>query len=432
MELLIHLGYTVAIVKYKIEGDVSMKIDKEWVIDQIEKIACFGKGQRGITRLAFTEADIKAQEYIMSLMEQAGLTVSKDQMGNIIGRLEGLDKTLPAVLTGSHLDTVPEGGKFDGVVGVIGGLAAIRRIKAMEALPHTVELIVFVSEESSRFGFATMGSKAMAGLADTKAWSKAKDSNNISLVEVMSQHNLDIQQISKAARSKDEVKAFVELHIEQGQVLEQLGTSIGIVKEIAAPTRFKITVEGIAAHSGATPMEERHDALVSAAMIILAIQEIALDQSSRGTVATVGTLTVHPGSINVVPGLVEMLVDLRGVNQESIIECLQEMKDAISTIAQKQDTVVGIAMISADKSADMNEKISDIIEKSCIDIGASYHMIHSKAGHDAMNMSRLVPTGMIFVPSRNGMSHNPDEYTEYDDIMTGIDVLTETLYQLAK
>jgi len=409
-----------------------MKIDKQWVINHIDQIACFGKGQRGITRLTFTEADIKAQEYITSLMDQAGLVVSRDQMGNIIGRLEGQDKALPAVITGSHLDTVPEGGKFDGVLGVVGGLAAIKRIQGMGPLNHTVELIVFVGEESSRFGFATMGSKAMAGLADTHAWKKAKDQNGISFAQVMSQQNLDIQQIGEATRSKEQIKAFVELHIEQGQILEKSGNKIGIVTAIAAPTRFKITVEGIAAHSGSTPMEERHDALVSAAMIILAIQEIALDQSSRGTVATVGVLKVHPGSINVVPGLVEMLVDLRGVNQESMIECLQDIKDAISTIAQQQDTVVAIAMISAEKPVEMNLKISELIEKSCTDIGASYQMLHSRAGHDAMNMSRLAPTGMIFVPSKNGMSHHPDEYTEYDDIMIGIDVLAETLYQLAK
>lgn len=409
-----------------------MKIDKEWVIDQIEKIACFGKVERGITRLAFSEADIKAQEYIISLMDQAGLVVSRDQMGNIIGRLAGLNKALPAVLTGSHLDTVPEGGKFDGVVGVVGGLAAIRRIQGMGTLHHAVELIVFVGEESNRFGFATMGSKAMAGLADTHAWSKAKDQNDVSFTQVMSQYNLNIQQIGAAARSSDQIKAFVELHIEQGRVLEKSGNTIGIVKTIAAPTRLKITVEGIAAHSGAAPMEERCDALVSAAMIILAIQEIALEQSSRGTVATVGALKVHPGAINVVPGLVEMWVDLRGVNQESIVECLQDIKDAISNITEEQDTVVAIEMISAEKPVEMNPEISKVIQKSCTDIGASYQAIHSRAGHDAMNMSQLTPTGMIFIPSKDGISHNPDEYTGYDDIMTGIDVLTETLYQLAK
>lgn len=426
------MGYTVSITRGIYKGVVLVKTDKEWVINEIEAIAYFGEGQRGITRLAFTEADNKAQQYIINLMEQAGLTVSRDQIGNIIGRLEGQDRSLPAVVTGSHLDTVPEGGKFDGVVGVIGGLAAIKRLQSMGPLTHTIELIVFVCEESSRFGFATMGSKAMAGLANTYSWSRAKDQDGITFAEVMSQNNYDIQKIGEASRNKEEIKAFVELHIEQGRILEKSGNVIGIVKTIAAPTRLKITVEGIAAHSGSTPMGERHDALVSAAMIILAIQEIAFDQSSLGTVATVGALKVHPGSINVVPGLVEMLVDLRGVNHESIIECLQDIKDAVSRITEKQDTIVAIEMISSEKPVEMNAEICKLIEKSCIDKGVSHQMIHSGSGHDAMNMSRLAPTGIIFVPSQNGISHNPDEYTTYDDIMVGIDVLTDTLYQLAK
>jgi len=411
---------------------VLVKADKEWVINEIEEIACFGKGQRGITRLAFTEADRKAQKYIIGLMEQSGLVVREDEIGNIIGRLEGQDDTLPAVLTGSHLDTVIEGGRFDGVVGVVGGLAAIRRLQEMKALTHPVEVIVFVGEESSRFGFATMGSKAMAGVANTYAWSKAKDQKDISFETALAEQKRDIKDIGNAARKREDVKAFVELHIEQGRLLQKSGNKIGIVKKIAAPTRLKITVGGMAAHSGSTPMEDRHDALVSAAMIVLAVQEIALDQSERGTVATVGDLKVYPGAINVVPGLVEMLVDLRGTNQESIIECLQEIKDAISSITEQQDTVVDIEMMSAEKPVEMDLEISKLIETSCIDLGVAYQSLHSGSGHDAMNMTKLAPTGMIFVPSRDGISHNPDEYTEYDDIMIGIDVLTETLYQLAK
>ena len=409
-----------------------MKADKEWVINEIEEIACFGKGQRGITRLAFTEADILVQEYVMNLMEQAGLTVSRDPIGNIIGRLIGQDPSLPPVLTGSHLDTVPEGGKFDGVVGVVGGLAAVRRLQEMGPLNHTVELIVFVCEEPSRFGFATVGSKAMAGLANHYAWSKAKDKNGNSFSKIIAQHNLDIRQIDDASRRGQAIKGFLELHIEQGSHLEKAGNVIGIGKTIAAPTQLKITVEGLANHSGSTPMEERHDALVSAAMIVLAVQEIGLSHSGQGTVATVGVLKVHPGAINVIPGVVEMMVDLRGVNQESIIECLQEIKDEISNITEKQDTIVAMEMVSAEKPTEMDAEVAKMIEQSCLEHGASYQLINSGSGHDAMNMAKIAPTGMIFVPSRNGISHNPDEYTEYDHIMVGIDILTETMYQLAK
>jgi hydantoinase/carbamoylase family amidase len=410
-----------------------MNKDKEWVINEIEKIACFGKGTRGITRLAYTETMIEAQEYVISLMEQSGLTVKVDQIGNIIGRLEGRDSTLPAVATGSHLDTVPEGGKYDGVVGVVGGLAAISRLKNKgELLSHPLELIIFACEESSRFGFSTIGSKAMVGLTNLSAWNKAKDKEGLSFVEVLSRNKYDLEQLSQVIRSVEEIKAFVELHIEQGRVLEKEGKNIGIVDIIAAPTRLKIRVEGVAAHSGSTSMEERQDALVTASMIVLAIQEIGLEQSNYGTVATVGMLNVHPGSINVIPGMVEMGVDIRGVNHESVIECLQDIKDAISTIAEEQETRVSIILLSAEKPVKMNKDIMDLIKRTCVDKKISHQFIHSRAGHDAMNLSRLVPTGMIFVPSKNGVSHNHEEYTNDDDIMAGIDVLTETLYHLAK
>jgi hydantoinase/carbamoylase family amidase len=433
MELLLKSGYTDYIIGEKLhKGAVLMNRDKEWVMNEIEKIACFGKGPRGITRLAFTQTAAQAQEYVISLMEQTGLTVTIDPIGNIIGRLEGQDKTLPAVSTGSHLDTVPEGGKYDGVIGVIGGLVAISRLKDRGGFSHPLELIIFACEESSRFGIATIGSKTMTGLANLKEWSKVKDQEGISFTEVMAQNHLKVEHLSQAVRRKEEMKAFVELHIEQGRVLEKEGKTIGVVEVIAAPTRLKIRVEGVAAHSGSTPMEERQDALVTASMIVLAIQEIGLEQSNHGTVATVSMLKVHPGSMNVIPGVVEMWVDIRGINQKSIIESLQDIKDAISTITEEQETGVSIILLSAEKPIKMNKEIMGLIKKICVEKKVSHQLIHSRAGHDAMNLSRLTPTGMIFIPSQNGASHNAHEYTGEDDIMAGIDILTETLFQLAK
>ncbi len=407
-------------------------MDKEWVIDVIEEIAGFGRDDRGITRLAFTEADSKARQYVINLMKEIGLTVRTDQIGNVIARLEGKDEHAPAVITGSHLDTVPEGGKYDGVVGVVGGLAAIKRLKARGALTHPVELLIFAGEESSRFGYATIGSKAMTGVANINALSKARDHEGNKLIQVLADQGFDLKLINNALRDKNDIKAFIELHIEQGKILERAGCPIGIIEAIAAPTRCKITVEGIAAHSGTTPMDERQDALVSAAMIILAIQEIALEQSHDNTVATVGALKVHPDAINVIPGLVEMWVDIRGISHESIIESLQELKDAVSTIADAQDTPVSIEILSAEKPVIMNSGIVEIIEDVCHEHRVNYKRMNSGAGHDAMNMTRLTPTGMIFIPCHQGISHNPDEYASPQDIIAGIDILTETLYRLAK
>ncbi|QJW49307.1 hydantoinase/carbamoylase family amidase [bacterium BFN5] len=261
---------------------------------------------------------------------------------------------------------------------------------------------------------------------------KLKDQDGLTLTQLLKAEGVDIQNIGKAARAKPDVKAFIELHIEQGTGLEKEGKSIGVIEAIAAPARCKIVVEGVAAHSGTTPMEERQDALVSAAMIILAVNEIALEQSERGIVGTVGSMKVYPGAINVIPGLVEMWVDIRGVNHQSIVECVQEIKDAISEITERQNTGVSIEMLSSERPAQMDPDIINLISDICRQQGIQYQRMNSGAGHDAMNMTRITKTGMIFIPCRAGISHNPDEYASPDDIQRGVEVLAETLYQLAK
>lgn len=407
-------------------------MDREWVLSSIDELARFTQGDRGVTRLAFSDEDHAARQYIEQLMYEVGLTVRTDSFGNLIGRLEGTDPNAPAVVTGSHLDTVPEGGKYDGVLGVIGGLAAVKRLKQDGPLTHPLEVISFVAEESSRFSHATMGSKAMTGTANLSAWSKSKDEQGISLAEALAHRGIELGRVKEAIRNKGEIKAFLELHIEQGPILERTGNEIGIVEAIAAPTRLKIIVEGTAAHSGATPMEARQDALVSAAMIILAVQEIALEHHHQGTVGTVGVLRVHPNAMNVIPGRVEMGVDIRGVDQESIIETIQDLKDAVSNIADSQETPVAIEVMTAEKPVALDEEIIEICEAVCRNLNISYKLMNSGAGHDAMNMAAIAPSGMIFIPCRDGLSHNPEEYADPADIMQGIDVLTETLRQLAK
>ncbi|MDT8900877.1 Zn-dependent hydrolase [Anaeroselena agilis] len=408
-----------------------MAVDREWVLATIAELAGFSEGGPGITRLAFSDEDRRAGEYIQELMRQAGLTVRRDTFGNIIGRLDGALPGAPAVATGSHLDTVPEGGRFDGVLGVVGGLAAIRRLAKQGPLTHPLELIVFMAEESSRFGFATMGSKAMTGLVNP-AWAKAKDHAGISFADALGRQGLNLADARSSFRPRDELKAFIELHIEQGPVLERTGKTIGIVEAIAAPTRLKIIVEGMAGHSGTTPMDDRQDALVSAAMIILAVQEIAMEQHHRGTVGTVGVIRNHPNVMNVIPGRVEMGVDIRGVDHDSIIETIQDIKDAVSTIADGQETPVAIEVVTADKPVPMNNEIIETIESVCGQLDMPYRLMNSGAGHDAMNMAAITSTGMIFIPCRGGVSHNPAEDSAPDDIMKGIDVLTATIRQLAK
>ncbi len=409
-----------------------MNVNKEWITKVIEDIGEFGKTDKGITRLAYSDADVQASDYIINIMKELGMNIRRDEMGNIFGRLEGTDKDAKIVGTGSHLDTVPQGGKYDGVVGVVGSLAAIANLQQKGPLKHPLEMIIFMAEESSRFGFATMGSKAIAGKANLQAWAKAKDQTGLDFPTVLSSHGYDYTNIPKVARTEDEFKAFVEMHIEQGRVLEEDNLTIGVVEAIAAPTRLKVQVKGFADHSGATPMHQRKDALTSAAELILAIEDIAIQHSDEGTVGTVGLLKVEPGAMNVVPGLVTMWVDIRGVDYESISDTLAEFKDEVARIADERDILIVVDVLSSDRPVTLDDHVVDVVEHACRTAGVNYRRMNSGAGHDAMNMAAIAPTGMIFIPCKQGISHNPEESATVDDIYAGIQVLTETLYNLAK
>jgi N-carbamoyl-L-amino-acid hydrolase len=403
-----------------------------WVTQTIGRIGEFGRAERGYRRLAFGDQDWAAREYVAGLMREAGLAVRSDPFGNLIGRAAGRDLQAPAVATGSHVDTVPEGGNYDGVVGTVGGLAAIRRLLARGPLAHPLEFILFMSEESSRFGFATMGSKAMAGLANLAAWQKAKDPDGRDLPGVFRERGLDAAAIGAAARRPGELKAFVELHIEQGPVLERERLPIGIVEGIAAPTRLKVGVTGVAGHSGATPMGGRRDALVSAAKAVLAIRAAAEREASHGTVGTVGLLTVRPGAMNVIPGQVEMWVDIRGIDAASIGRAVGEVRSWLEQIAEEDHTALAVETLTADRPVPMDPGVVGAIEGACRRLGFPYRRMPSGAGHDAMNMASIAPAGMIFIPCRDGVSHNPDEYAAPEDILAGVEVLTEALHDLAR
>jgi beta-ureidopropionase / N-carbamoyl-L-amino-acid hydrolase len=407
-------------------------MDRDWVLRVLETISGFSCGEHGVTRLALSEEELKARGYVVGLMQDLGMSIRVDGIGNIIGRLEGTDSTAAPVIVGSHLDSVPEGGRYDGVLGVVGGLTAIRRIKNQGTTKHPLELIIFTAEESSRFGFGTMGSKAMAGAADIKAWSKARDSQGMSFMDALAAAGLETDKIETASRIGESIHAFVELHIEQGPILEDERLTIGVVEAVAAPTRLRIKVEGTPGHSGTTPMDSREDALVTAAQIVLAVREVALSRYREGTVGTVGNLKVHPGVMNVIPGIVEMWVDIRGVNHESVVETLQEVKDEISIIAEAEGTTVSIEVLTSDKPVRLHPAVINAVEAACKDLKVPYKRMNSGAGHDAMHMASIGPSGMIFIPCAKGISHNPEESAAPADIMTGIDVLTRTLRTLAE
>ncbi|MDR1702004.1 MAG: Zn-dependent hydrolase, partial [Sporomusaceae bacterium] len=387
------------------------KKQHELLTKLLADLSQFGKNEpgKGTTRLAYSDADNAASNYIIDQMRLSGLTVRTDAAGNIIGRLAGKKEAAGAVACGSHLDTVPQGGQYDGVVGVIAALAAVNNLQAKGPLTHPLEMIVFRSEESSRFRFATLGSKIMAGKAPQDLLN-IKDQEGISFAAALEKSGYNPEELSGAIRKNEEFKAFLEVHIEQGRILEEGKLSIGVVENIAAPTRLKVKITGTADHSGATPMHLRKDALTAAAKLVLAVEKIVTKHSLDGTVGTVGMLTVEPGVMNVVPGLVNFGVDIRGVNYENITHVVQRFKDEALRVSKNRNIAIEVELLTSDKPVPLDNKIISLLEKTCQKYSLPYRKMNSGAGHDAMIMAELTPTGMIFIPCQKGISHNPEEY----------------------
>ncbi|MDL2210391.1 M20 family metallo-hydrolase [Desulfovibrio sp. OttesenSCG-928-O18] len=407
-------------------------MDRQWVETALNTLAAIGTtADNGSNRLAFSDADMEAREYFKGLMRESGLTVREDAFGNIIGRLEGTDPSLPAMATGSHIDTVPNGGHFDGMAGSVASLLAIRRIKERGALRHPLECIIFQMEESSRFSQATFGSKVMVGKANLELAAKAKDKEGLTLPEAMAARGYDFAALKDAVRKKGELACFLELHIEQSPTLEEKNLPVGIVTAIAAPIRTHIVIEGKASHSGGTAMNNRRDALVSASEMVLAVRKIGNAFARREIVATVGNLTVSPGAMNVVPGKAELWVDLRGTDRAVMDQAQAALEKAARAIEAVYDTPVSFTILGADNPVPMTPKIISLMHDVAAELGVPNMPIVSGAGHDTMNMAAITDVGMVFIRCRDGLSHNPGEFATIEDIMAGADVLTETLYRLA-
>ena len=407
-------------------------MNKQWVDEVLTELSRIGRTEQGgSNRLAFSDEDMAAREYFKSQMCKAGLKLREDAFGNIIGRLEGSDPSLPAVATGSHIDTVPNGGHFDGIAGSVASLLAIKRISEKGGVRHPMELIIFQMEESSRFSLATFGSKVMAGTADLVTASKAKDKTGITLPEAMNAKGYNFANLSAAARKKGELSCFLELHIEQSPTLEEKNLPVGIVTAIAAPIRTHVVIEGKASHSGGTAMNSRRDALVSAAEMVLAVRCVGNTFARREIVATVGNLTVSPGAMNVVPGKAELFIDLRGTNRAVMDEAQEALVKAASAIEAAYGTPITFNKLGADNPVAMTPKIISLMHEAAKELNIPCMPIVSGAGHDTMNMAAITDVGMVFIPCRDGLSHNPDEFVSTDNILAGADLLTETLYRLA-
>ena len=406
-------------------------IQKERLAKDFEAMARLTDVGDGINRLAFTDADWAGRQYIVDRMIDAGLTVEADGFGNVIGYKAGKNPDLPVVMVGSHTDSVPNGGNYDGVVGVLSAIEAVRSMTEDNVEhDHTIAVVDFMCEESSRFGAATLGSKAMRGELTLDDLHRLVDKKGISIYEALQSRNLNPDGIETMEYTRP-VKAFTEIHIEQGKVLEHEQKKIGIVTGIAAPERFYVTIRGNADHSGATPMNLRHDALCGASKIILGIEEIAFMQEEPPVVGTVGVVEVVPGAMNVIPGAVKLGVDIRSISKVARDSVVTLIKEFIDVIAEKRGLSYTIEPVAQDHPVVMNPAMIREIEEAVKSVGVDYMTMPSGAGHDAMHWADDVPTGMIFIPCREGISHNPAEFADMDDIVTGAKILDTVLRKLS-
>ncbi|MBI2999151.1 MAG: Zn-dependent hydrolase [Deltaproteobacteria bacterium] len=413
-----------------------IKINSERLIRDFNAVSRIGIGEHGsVTRLVFSVKELRARQLLIHLIQQAGLEIHIDRIGNIFGRHDGVNAKAPAVLAGSHLDTVVQGGKFDGAMGVIGALEAVRTLKEQAvALPCPVEVVCFVGEESSRFGFSTLGSSLLAGEVKSQDLTHAVDSEGTKLEDILSSMGIYRDSLASLRRDPATIKAYLELHIEQGPILEAKNKKIGVVTSIAAPTRFKVIFTGQADHSGTTPMEMRKDALVAAARLISYVEEVSsrFSQMEQGrVVGTVGAMKIEPGVINAIPGKAELSVDIRSITAEAKERVAGMVTERAREIAARRAIGVEILPIRSELPVALDEHLIRLLQRSCEEKGIPYEVMPSGAGHDAMQMAKITRAGMIFVPSKRGISHSPQEWTDPEDICLGAQLLLETMVRVA-
>jgi ureidoglycolate amidohydrolase len=412
---------------------MKLEIEGTRLISEIESLASISEAPApAVTRIVFTSADLKAREWLKTRCEEAGLALRHDAIGNTFVRWAGSDPALPAVGTGSHIDAIPNAGKFDGVVGVLGGLEAIRALQRTGFRPrHSIELLVFTSEEPTRFGIGCIGSRLLSGTLSADAARRLRDTDGNSLDEVRAKAGFG-GDLETAKLPGSYYKAFVELHIEQGPVLEQQRIPLGLVTSIAAPASLRISIEGAGGHAGGVLMPDRRDALSAAAELILAIENAARATGAIDTVATVGICEVFPGAINSIPSRVHLSADIRDTNLKRRDGVMQMLGSAGEEIAAKRQVSIRRELLNADAPADCAPGVIKALSASCNKHNFKFLPMVSRAYHDSLFMSRIAPTAMLFIPCRNGYSHRPDEYASPEDIVRGTLVLAETLAALAQ
>jgi ureidoglycolate amidohydrolase len=408
-------------------------IDAARLAHELDMLATFSDAPApAVTRIVFTDADRRARAYVKDLCVEAGFAVREDAVGNTFARWAGSDPDLPAVATGSHIDAIPNAGRFDGTVGVLGGLEAMRALRRAGFLPRrSIELILFTSEEPTRFGIGCLGSRLLAGALDDATAARLKDADGRTLDDVRLAAGFT-GELSSVRQPQGAYAAFVELHIEQGPLLEQHGIHLGIVTAIAAPAGLRIVIEGKGGHAGAVLMPDRRDAFLAAAEIALAIEAAARGTGAIDTVATTGVCEVFPGAVNSVPSRARLEVDVRDVDMERRDTVLNRIAEAGRSIAATRGVSVRIEPVNTDPPARSTPEIVEALAAACDAHGLPYERLISRAYHDSLFMSRIAPMAMLFIPCRAGVSHRPDEYASSEAIAQGAMILADALARLSR
>ena len=412
---------------------MSLNIDRDRLISEIEALALISEAEPPVvTRIVFTPSDLKARAWMKARCEEAGLTVREDAVGNTFARWNGSDPSAPVVGTGSHIDAIPNAGKYDGVVGVLGGLEAIRALQKSGFRPrHSIELLIFTAEEPTRFGIGCLGSRLLSGTLSPDSARKLSDNNEAALDDVRQAAGFT-GELEQVQLTTGYYEAFVELHIEQGPLLEQQQIPLGIVTNIAAPASLHILIEGSGGHAGAVLMPDRRDALCAAAEMILAIESAARTSGAIDTVATVGICDVFPRAVNSIPSRVRLSVDIRDTDLQRRDRVKQTVETKCNSVARDRRVAVNFEPLNADAPADCAPAVIEAISQSCRKHRLNFRPMVSRAYHDSLFIARIAPVAMLFIPCRNGYSHRPDEYASPEDIARGALVLAETLATLSR
>lgn len=411
---------------------MSLTIDRERLLSEIEALASFSDAAApAVTRIVFTPTDLRARAWMKARCQEAGLAVREDAVGNTFARWNGSNPQAAGVGTGSHIDAIPNAGKYDGVVGVLGGLAAIRALRQSGFSPkHSIELLVFTSEEPTRFGIGCIGSRLLSGTLAADSARKITDQDGATLDQVRRGAGF-AGDVADVNLPNGYYKAFVELHIEQGPLLERQQIPLGIVTKIAAPASLRILIEGSGGHAGGLLMPDRRDALCAAAELILAVENSARSSGAIDTVATVGICDVFPGAVNSVPNRVRLSVDVRDTDLQRRDLVMRTIEAAGHAISVERQVSIQNQLLNADAPANCAPAVIEALSQSCRKHELNFLPLVSRAYHDSLFIARIAPVGMLFIPCHNGYSHRPDEYASPEDIVRGTLVLAETLAALS-